>query len=115
MADRKENLYVNIAANIRKERKRLHLSQFQLAEKADVSLDTIKSVESGRRAMSLDTYLRVVRALGVSPFALMHEDRHSNYAERFLFLIVERSSMEVEFVLRIVEELLKGHDRWQQG
>lgn len=115
MANQKENLYENIAGNIRKERKRLHISQFQLAEKADVSLDTIKSVESGRRTMSLDTYIRIVRALGASPVSLMYEDKRCNYVERFLFLTVERSNGEVEFVLHMVEELLKGHDSYLRG
>ena len=54
--DIRKNLYGTIAGNIKKERKRLSISQVQLAEKADVSVDTIKSVENGRRAMSLDTY-----------------------------------------------------------
>ncbi len=43
------------------------------AERADVSLDTIKSVENGRRAMSLDTYLNIVHALESSPMVLMNE------------------------------------------
>ena len=55
-------IYEIIADNIRKERRRLGMTQAELAERADISLDTIKSVENGRRAMSLDTYLNVVNA-----------------------------------------------------
>ena len=54
-------MYDIIAGNIRRERIRLCMSQAELAERADVSVDTIKSVENGRRAMSLDTYLSIVR------------------------------------------------------
>ena len=43
-----------------KEDKKLENDALKLAERADVSLDTIKSVENGRRAMSLDTYLNIV-------------------------------------------------------
>lgn len=50
-------IYEIIADNIRKERRRLGMTQAELAERADISLDTIKSVENGRRAMSLDTIL----------------------------------------------------------
>ena len=57
---KREHIYEIIAANIRKERIRLGITQAELAERADVSLDTIKSVENGRRAMSLDTYLNIV-------------------------------------------------------
>ena len=64
----KESTYTKLfAENIRKERRRLGITQAELAERADVSLDTIKSVENGRRAMSLDTYLNIVHALESSP------------------------------------------------
>ena len=64
---KREHIYEIIAENIRKERRRLGITQAELAERADVSLDTIKSVENGRRAMSLDTYLNIVHALESSP------------------------------------------------
>ena len=51
--------------------KEYKITQAELAERADVSLDTIKSVENGRRAMSLDTYLNIVHALESSPMVLM--------------------------------------------
>jgi len=57
---KREHIYEIIAENIRKERISLGITQAELAERADVSLDTIKSVENGRRAMSLDTYLNIV-------------------------------------------------------
>ena len=63
----REHIYEIIAGNIRKERKRFGMTQAELAERADISLDTIKSVENGRRAMSLDTYLNIVHALESSP------------------------------------------------
>ena len=47
------------------------MTQAELAERADISLDMIKSVENGRRAMSLDTYLNIVNALESSPMVLM--------------------------------------------
>ena len=45
----REHIYEIIAGNIRKERKRFGMTQAELAERADISLDTIKSVENGRR------------------------------------------------------------------
>ena len=48
---KREHIYEIIAENIRKERRRLGITQAELAERADVSLDTIKSVENGRRAI----------------------------------------------------------------
>lgn len=107
-----ENLYEIIAGNIKKERKRLCISQAELAERADVSVDTIKSVENGRRAMSLDTYLKIVQALGTSPLALMSREQPRQYIERFVFMMNRRNEREIEFALHMVEQLLKGQDSY---
>lgn len=109
MSDGK-HLYEIIAWNIRKERKKLCISQGELAEKADISIDTVKSVEHGRRAMSLDTYLKLVEALGTTPLALMSQDNKDGYIERFIFMMDRRDEREKEFVLHMVEQLLKGKD-----
>lgn len=105
-----ENIYSIIAGNIRRERKRLCLSQARLAERADISIDTIKSVERGKRAMSLDTYLRIVQALETTPLALMKKEQSEGYIERFFVLVSERNEREIEFVLHMVEQILKGQD-----
>ena len=56
---KREHIYEIIAENIRKERRRLGITQAELAERADVSLDTIKSVENGRRAMESESCRKV--------------------------------------------------------
>lgn len=107
-----ENLYEIIAGNIRRERKRLCISQAELAERADVSVDTIKSVENGRRAMSLDTYLSIVQALETTPLALMSREQPEQYIERFIFMMNRRNEREIEFALHMVEQLLRGQDSY---
>lgn len=101
-----------IADNIRRERKRLSITQTELAERADVSVDTVKSVENGRRAMSLDTYLRIVQSLETTPLALMRREQSKQYIERFVFMINRRDEREIEFALHMVEQLLKGQDSY---
>ena len=103
-------MYDLIAENVRKERRRRCISQADLAERAEISVDTVKSIENGRRTMSLDTYLRIVKALDVAPFDLMDRGLTDNYIERFIFIINRRSDQEIEFVLYIAEQLLKGKD-----
>lgn len=103
-----EELYVVIADNIRKERKRLYFSQGQLAERAEISIDTVKSVENGRRAMSLDTYLKIVQALGTTPLALMNREAAGYYTDRFAYIVKSCSRNEVEFILYMVEQMVKG-------
>lgn len=107
---REKQLYEVIAENIKKERKKLCITQGQLAERADLSLDTIKSVEHGRRAMSLDTYLKIVQALNTTPLALMSRECPEEYIDRFICLVDRREENEIEFVLHMVEQLLKGQD-----
>lgn len=74
-AEMEQSLYETIAYNIKKERKKQYISQAQLAERADISLDTIKSIEAGRRTMSLGTYLRIVEALETTPSTLMSKEQ----------------------------------------
>ena len=104
-----ENLYEIIAGNIRRERKRLSLTQAKLAERADVSIDTVKSIENGR---SLDTYLNIVQALETSPLALMSREQPEQYIERFIFMMNRCNEREIEFALHMVEQLLKGQDNY---
>lgn len=106
--EREEELYKIIAENMKKGRKRLRMSQSQLAERAEVSLDTIKSIEHGRRAMSLDTYLRIVNALETTPLALMNREESSYYIDRFVFMTKHCNENQVEFLLYMVEQILKG-------
>lgn len=107
-----ENLYEIIAGNIRRKRKRLSLTQAKLAEWADVSIDTVKSIENGRRAMSLDTYLNIVQALETSPLDLMSREQPEQYIERLIFMMNRCNEREIEFALHMVEQLLKGQDNY---
>ena len=108
----REHIYEIIAGNIRKERKRFGMTQAELAERADISLDTIKSVENGRRAMSLDTYLNIVHALESSPMVLMSRKHPQKHIERFAFMMNRRDEREIEFALHMVEQLLIGQDNY---
>lgn len=110
--DRMKNLYETIAGNMKTKRKQREISQEQLAEQAEVSVDTIKSIESGRRAMSLDTYIRIVQALDVPPLSLLGRKSQEEYIERFVFMMEKRSEGEIEFALHMVEQIFKGQDRY---
>ena len=89
---KREHIYEIIAENIRKERRRLGITQAELAERADVSLDTIKSVENGRRAMSLDTYLNIVHALESSP-PCWNTDSFSDSSFTYRLIVSVNSSL----------------------
>ncbi len=56
-----------------------------------------------------------MQALGTAPFSFMKQGHTKDYAERFLFLVERRSQGEIEFVLHMVEQILKGHDGYLEG
>lgn len=105
-------LYETIAYNIKQERKKQYISQAQLAERADISVDTIKSIESGRRSMSLYTYLRIVDALHTTPEALMNKEDSDKYIDRMLFIMTNCNKKQRRFVLHMVEQLIKGQEKY---
>ena len=54
-----------LAANVGSWRRILGLTQVQLAERADVSVDTVASLESGRAGVSIENAMRIMWALGI--------------------------------------------------
>lgn len=48
-----------IADNVKLYRKKQNLTQFELAEKAELSVDSIKRIEHGSRTMSLENFMRI--------------------------------------------------------
>ena len=100
----------NVGSTIRRLRKEKNMTQAELAERADVSLDTIKSVENGRRAMSLDTYLNIVHALESSPMVLMSQQHPEKHIERFAFMMNRCDEREIEFALHMIEQILRGQE-----
>jgi y4mF family transcriptional regulator len=58
---------------IRTKRKKMRLSQERLAEKADLSTVFISRVERGKESPSLDSLVKIARALGVRPRDLVRE------------------------------------------
>ncbi|MCF0247822.1 MAG: helix-turn-helix transcriptional regulator [Synergistes sp.] len=58
--------YKHLGRKIRKERKKLNLTQGRLAEEIDVSDTYIGAIERGERGLSLETLLRLCKRFGVT-------------------------------------------------
>ncbi len=58
-------IYKNVGERIRKLRKKVELSQLQLAEKSKMDLTSISEIESGLRNPSLKTLHKIALALKV--------------------------------------------------
>ena len=63
--------YKSIGKRIREERKRQHLSQEQLAEKADLSPVHLSHIETANTKLSLPALISIANALSVSSDALL--------------------------------------------
>lgn len=57
--------YKQLAQNIRMQRAKVKISQLKLAEKADVSIDTISMIEREQGNPTLSTIVSIAKALGV--------------------------------------------------
>lgn len=65
--------YVSIGKRIRTLRQKKGLTQMELAERIEKSTSTISYIETGVKSMSLDTFVTIANALGVSADELLVE------------------------------------------
>ena len=100
--------YKKLGERIREERRRLNLTQAQLAEAVDISNTYMGAIERGERSLTLDTLVRLVNRLGVTVDYLLSDsvtDTDSNIMEQFNQIIdrqpLERKQMAVN-VLRTI-------------
>lgn len=64
----------DFATNVKKQRKKLAMSQEELANKADVSIQTISSIENARHFPTYNKLIRLSNALQVHPAQLLIEN-----------------------------------------
>lgn len=101
-----------IADNVRLYRKRENLTQAELAEQADLSLDSIKRIEGGKRTMSLENFLRLSDALHVPlSFFLYDQEDMMPEAERIHCILKGRSENQKGYLLHMLQEMAEGLDK----
>lgn len=66
-----ERLLRSIAANVRKLRARLGLTQEELGEATGLSYRYLQDIEAGRKNVTVDTLTRLARALRTRPSELL--------------------------------------------
>ena len=100
--------YKRLGTRIREERKRLHLTQAQLAEAIDISDTYMGAIERGERSLTLDTLVSLVNRLGVTVDYLLADsvsDTDSNIMDQFKQIMdgqpLDRKQMAIN-VLRTI-------------
>lgn len=101
-----------IADNVKLYRKKQNLTQFELAEKAELSVDSIKRIEHGSRTMSLENFMRIADALVVPLSYLLYENLNQiPTTERILNILNNKSGKQQEYLLHILEEMSFGMNK----
>ena len=105
-----QELYKKIGARIKEARLANHMSQAQLAEKANVSLPHISKIENGKTTILLTTFIRLIEALQVSSDVLLRSDIPEVkflYQNEFAELTKGCSPSELDSILKIVKEVMQ--------
>lgn len=108
--------YKSLGNRIREERRRLNLTQAQLAEDIDISDTYMGAIERGERSLTLDTLERLVNRLGVTIDYLLADSIPGNdsvFIEQFKQIIdrqpLERKQMAIN-VLRSIFSYFEKED-----
>jgi transcriptional regulator with XRE-family HTH domain len=78
-----EQLRVYLSANIKARRDALGISQEKLAELADISVQTIKSIEGRRTWVSDKMLVNLAEVLGVAAFQLLVPSSNETTSENY--------------------------------
>lgn len=73
-----EQYYYEMGNRIKLRRKELHIMQYELAEKLDISNNHISSIENGKEKPSLDLFISLCEELHVTPDYLLPGSMHAN-------------------------------------
>lgn len=71
--------YHSIGENIRKYRKARKLTQEKLAERTELSVNYIGSIERGEKLPSLETFIKIVNQIGVTTDCILQDVVQANY------------------------------------
>ena len=103
--DKMENILKEMGKRIKKRRKEMNLSQEQLSELTDISVQTISTAELGKKALRPENIVKICFALNNTPNDIMlnkYTDQNLNKTE------VELSQKDRERIEEIVNLYIAG-------
>ena len=89
-------------------RKKRKMTQSDLAEKAGISNTYLSHIENGSKNMSMDTFIDIANALGVTADELLIDNilnKDMHYSDRLSELLIGCSSYEKKVILEVVDAL----------
>ena len=100
--------YKNIGKRIVRRRKRLKISQIDLAEKIGISNNYLSSIEHGKEKPSLDILVKICNAISVTPDYLIMGNMYSNNVPQNIADSLQLcSSRDVDLVNTLVQRMVE--------
>lgn len=103
--------YKKIGARIREIRVQKHMSQANLADKANIHLSHISDIENGKSTLLLPTFIRITEALQVSADVLLRSDIpevNKLYKSEFAEVLEDCTPSEIDSIIKIVKEVKRS-------
>ena len=85
--------YCSLGINIKTARKKVHMTQEELAEKVDISTVFVSQIENANRKASLETVYKISKALNITIDDLLSDEKQKTIddVDELLFLLQSRS------------------------
>lgn len=97
-----------IGNNVRTVRLKNNMTQGQVAENANISINYLSHIENGLSRFSLSTFVRLVNALNTTPNRLLYhnvENKKSELVEEIINSIIDFDDTKLMFLLVYIENL----------
>ena len=105
--------YVRLGQRVREERRKLNLTQAQLAEAVDISDTYVGQIERGERSLTLDTLIRLVNHLGVSIDYLLKDSvelADENIINQFKQIIASQNDKRKQLAVDLLKTMFTHLD-----
>lgn len=110
-----EDIEITIAKNIKKYRKRIHMTQATLAEQVHKTPEMICRIENNKTGIRLSTLVQIAEALGIPSYQLVLteelvyncEDKITSKSFDLMQLVHGRSKEETELLISFLKTFCK--------
>ena len=108
MEDKNLKFYQTVGARIKEIRIAKGMSQAELAEKANLALPSVSTIENAKSKMWLVSFARICEALQVSPNEILRLDvpeSTGHLPEEFAAILDGCTAAEIESILKITKQV----------
>ncbi len=103
----KNNLLFDLGNRIYERRKELNMTQKELAEAVELSIQSISSIELGKKAVRPENLVNICRALDVSADYLLFGERSEKQLEPVAEMLSRLGSDDLELLKTIIKRMSK--------